>query len=487
MKCSKCGAEIPANSLYCMECGEDIHIVPDFEPEIELNLEATLNSIVEEFQSESEKVGEAEAEIPKTPKHQKCRKNPADKPDMIFLPMSLFAGMIMIIFVILGIVLFQYNSFDHQLKKAQQFIKAEQYDKAIERYKRALEIRNDIDIKFLLSDAYFRLNNKVEYEYILRDIATDPSANTEQLESVYGKLIAIYRSREDYDTIADILNSNENEVIRNKFHNYLADKPEFSLEEGSYASMQPLKLSSVAAGNIYFTTDGSQPTKDSILYSAPILLDEGDHIIRACFVNEYGVASDCVTRSYHIDVEELPMPAVSEMSGEYIHPVDIEILDDIENIYYTTDGSDPTTSSNIYTEPIPLPLGESQFKFVRIEDGKSSSVVERNYRFKLHTSVSVQDAEWSVITYSMENGKIQDAEGHLPSGTNDNEMYKYQLQYVKNINGVDDFYVIAEVYYGTDGSRTRTGNYFAVNAYNNKLYRLQIDSLANFYLVEINE
>ncbi|MGN1146214.1 MAG: zinc-ribbon domain-containing protein, partial [Acetatifactor sp.] len=39
MKCPNCGAKMPENSLYCEHCGEDIHIVPDFEPELELNIE----------------------------------------------------------------------------------------------------------------------------------------------------------------------------------------------------------------------------------------------------------------------------------------------------------------------------------------------------------------------------------------------------------------------------------------------------------------
>ena len=32
-------------TLYCEHCGEDIHIVPDFEPEIEYNMEQTLHDI----------------------------------------------------------------------------------------------------------------------------------------------------------------------------------------------------------------------------------------------------------------------------------------------------------------------------------------------------------------------------------------------------------------------------------------------------------
>ena len=45
MKCPNCGADMKEGMLYCEHCGEDIHIVPDFEPEIEYNMEQTLNDI----------------------------------------------------------------------------------------------------------------------------------------------------------------------------------------------------------------------------------------------------------------------------------------------------------------------------------------------------------------------------------------------------------------------------------------------------------
>ena len=61
MKCPNCGAEIREGSLYCEHCGEDIHIVPDFEPEVEFSLEQTLSGIVEELgDSKSEKIAEPE-------------------------------------------------------------------------------------------------------------------------------------------------------------------------------------------------------------------------------------------------------------------------------------------------------------------------------------------------------------------------------------------------------------------------------------------
>ena len=39
-------------SLYCEHCGEDIHIVPDFDPELERDMEQTINGILEELHEE---------------------------------------------------------------------------------------------------------------------------------------------------------------------------------------------------------------------------------------------------------------------------------------------------------------------------------------------------------------------------------------------------------------------------------------------------
>ena len=41
MKCPKCGYEWQEGHLYCDNCGEEFRIVPDFEPEIEEEMEDT--------------------------------------------------------------------------------------------------------------------------------------------------------------------------------------------------------------------------------------------------------------------------------------------------------------------------------------------------------------------------------------------------------------------------------------------------------------
>ena len=48
MKCPLCNAEIKEGSLYCEKCGEDIHIVPDYDPVIE-DANQTIESISQDI------------------------------------------------------------------------------------------------------------------------------------------------------------------------------------------------------------------------------------------------------------------------------------------------------------------------------------------------------------------------------------------------------------------------------------------------------
>ena len=48
MKCPHCGSEMVEGHLICEICGEEIRIVPDFEPEIENSITETLSTLVAE-------------------------------------------------------------------------------------------------------------------------------------------------------------------------------------------------------------------------------------------------------------------------------------------------------------------------------------------------------------------------------------------------------------------------------------------------------
>lgn len=494
MKCPNCGADMKEGYLYCEHCGEDIHIVPDFEPELEYNLENTLHGIGQEIHGEQIPQGNirdwnANEEIEDDIMQDWDKQGNASKAGFWKkFKLYFFSGILILVLLAITVaivLIHRHNSLDFQVSMAEKFVSEQDYDMAQQYYSRALELEpGSIELKFSLAEVFFQKNNKIEYEYLLRGIVQDKNASAEQLESAYGKLIAIYSAREDYTTINELLMASGNESIISKYQNYIAVVPDFSVKEGSYTSIQPLKLTNFGTGKIYYTLDGTEPDENSLLYTAPILLEDGQYCVKACYINELGIVSDVVTKNYIIEIEELPPPEISAVSGDYQFPINIEILSEYSAIYYTKDGSVPDEHSSVYSGPIPMPLGNSTFKFIRIEDGRSSEVVERTYTLKMHTKYTPEQAVADVVKYSLATGKILNEFGDFDET---NSVYLYEFQYVTNINEVDDFYVVSEILSDDNQVLTKTGNHFALNAYTKELFKLQIDEFGNFNLVEIEK
>lgn len=476
MKCPNCGEEMADGVLYCEYCGEDIHIVPDFEPELDQYLQQTVDGIVDEL-GEDDPADEVQAE-------QGDRKASGKRH---LWPLSVLLAVLVVAAAVgMGSWVYLYNSEEHQINKAVQCVAQEQYDQAIVYYNRALELDKDnVELMFSLAEVYFLKNNKIEYEYVLREITKKENATEEQLDRAYGRLIAIYRDREDYKTINELLLGSNNERMISAYSNYIANPPEFSVIEGYYTTIQPLKLTAIGTGSIYYTLDGSDPDPSGTQYSMPILLEEGDYIVKAMFVNEYGIESEIVKKEYHIDNDEVPPPEIGAVSGDYNVPTYIEVLDLEEGseIYYTTDGTTPTSSSRSYTEPIPMPLGKSSYKFVRVVDGVMSEVTERTYNFVLNTEYLPEQAVQAALEYSLSIGKIRDTAGHFDDT---GAMYIYEFLYVVTIEPNGDFYVIAEVQREVDGAQARTGNFYAVNAHDGNLFKLQQEESGRLVLIAID-
>lgn len=482
MKCPKCGEEMPEGSLYCEHCGEDIHIVPDFEPELERSIEQNINNILEELYDEDKAV-EEDATDKTQPESPPDLKKPVKlrKRYLALIFGSVFAAAL----AWAAWSLYSYNSGEYQADRGAYYAGLAKYDRAIACYSRALELDSgNIDLMFSLAEVYLLKNNKMEYEYLLREIARNPAASAEQLESAYSRLIAIYREREDYQTINDLLLSGGNEQILSMYQNYIARVPEFSIKEGDYTGIQPLTLTAFGTGKIYYTTDGTQPTENSTPYTAPILLEKGDYVISAYFVNDKGISSDIVTRAYHIEIEEIPAPEVSVSSGIYKFPINIEVNGGDGEIYYTTDGSAPTYSSTAYTGPIPMPLGSSHFMFAQIVNGVTGLVAERAYRLEMNTDYTPEQAAAAVRDYVLNTGKIYDTEGHFDES---GAAYRYEYQHVMNINGIDDFYVVSEILLSSGGTAAKTGSNYAVNAYTGEFFKLEQDRYGNYSLIIIEK
>jgi hypothetical protein len=161
-----------------------------------------------------------------------------------------------------------------------------------------------------------------------------------------------------------------------------ATPPTFGPPAGTYSQAQTVTLSDATSGaTIYYTTDGSTPTTASAQYAGAISVTRTTTIKTIASAPGF-TPSDVATATY---VLQAATPTFNPPGGSYILPQQVAISDSSPGvtIYYTTDGSTPTTSSQAYTGPI-LVLMTTTIKAIAVAPGWSPSLVgSAAYKFPL--------------------------------------------------------------------------------------------------------
>jgi hypothetical protein len=132
-----------------------------------------------------------------------------------------------------------------------------------------------------------------------------------------------------------------------------AAAPTFTPAAGTYTSAQSVTLASTTPGaSLYYTTNGTTPTTASTLYSGPISVSATTTITAIAAANGY-LNSPVATAAYVIGTPAAA-PTFSPAAGTYTSTQSVNLSDSINgaSIYYTTNGTTPTTSSTLYTGPI---------------------------------------------------------------------------------------------------------------------------------------
>ena len=481
MKCPNCGNELKEGHLICEMCGEEIQIVPDFDPEIENSITETLSTLA------ALQEGEAAEEIPpEDVKDEEAEATEAEETAENGKTIWVVVSLVIIFVVALvsyGAYAYHIRTLDYQLNKAREYAAQESYAEAIACLENAYDSYPDVaQILFMEANYYYVQQDNVSAVQVLYRIIERGDFPHEDLEEAYSKVIAIYANEGMYGQINELLRSCPETGIVNMFQGYLAMEPEFSYVEGSYAEVVPLKLSSNTSGTIYYTTDGTKPNQNSLIYTAPLFLESGEYTISAFFVNDYGIESEIVSKTYIINLSVPNPPEIALYSGEYSEPTMITVAEIGGcRVYYTTDESEPTADSVPYTGPIPMPLGRTLFKFVNIsEEGVSSEITTRTYTLRLRNAIPTTQAVTNLVNRLMEIGYLQDAEGHnsRQSGT-----YSYRFSSVLRIGEEDDYYTINEHYDDGTGILSRTDKVFLVNIHTGEAAQLGYDDNGEFMAV----
>jgi len=478
MKCPNCGFEMQEGHLICENCGYEYKIVPDFEPDFDVEIEID-NNLVDVVLDEDKKINDAENEVFESDNNDSLE--PAFRNRIIMLGTIILAALL-----ILGVavwLILHTGSVEYQIDKAKKQAIAGNYESAISTLENLHVSHQDIPEIFYLEAQYYQEMNKPDMaeDTLLRMLSSNLFEEEEKYIA-YDRLISLYAECEKYNEINKLLENCDYEDIKLSYQNYMAMPPVFSEPDGVYSDAIRLKISANTSGTIYYTLDGSVPNSSGLKYDSPILLEHGDYEISAIFVNQYGIESEMVTAKYNI-VSDLPdTPIVNADSDSYEVPVLITCeVPEGTTVYYTTDKSTPTIDSVQYTDPIPMPIGYSNFNFIAInEQGLSSEVVVRSYELKFPNGLSTAQAVDALKNRLIERGLINDA-----NGTSDRApgRYTYQVISAIPISGQGDYYTIREFYHDGTGNNTPTDTTYIVEIYQGSTAILGGDAVNGFLAI----
>lgn len=121
---------------------------------------------------------------------------------------------------------------------------------------------------------------------------------------------------------------------------------------------------------IHYTTDGTEPTADSAVYSEPLSIAASPTTIKAIAMKLD--CHDSAVASKEFTIVAKPFVGVDAQTGKIV----MSTTTDGATIYYTTDGSTPTSGSTAYSEGIDQPVEETTFKAIAIKSGMIDSAVQ---------------------------------------------------------------------------------------------------------------
>jgi hypothetical protein len=226
------------------------------------------------------------------------------------------------------------------------------------------------------------------------------------------------------------------------FHGFMAiasavATPTFSPAPGTYSSAQSVTISDATPNSaIFYTTDGTPPSTSttSTQYSGPIAVSSTE-TIEAIAVASGFANSAMVTATYTISTTAPPAatPTFSPAAGTYTSAQTVTISDTTSGptIYYTTNGTTPTTASTVFTAPITVNSTETIEAIATATGFSNSAVASAAYTINLPTpdfQVSVNpttltivagqsgQAVFTVTPVNGFNSKVSLACNGLPSG-----------------------------------------------------------------------
>lgn len=160
----------------------------------------------------------------------------------------------------------------------------------------------------------------------------------------------------------------------------------------------------VTGGMIYYTTDGTMPSATSTQGTEVTVMGEAN---TAFNIKAVAIASGSTQTSTAGSFTYYLMPKLKTANADvpsgaiFTEESSVTLSAELGRIYYTTDGSDPTTSSSLYIDPIQVNKAVTIRTIVVQEDYENSDIREFQYTFA--DKVATPEA-------SLESGQVNQGE-----------------------------------------------------------------------------
>jgi hypothetical protein len=178
--------------------------------------------------------------------------------------------------------------------------------------------------------------------------------------------------------------------------------PAYSPVAGTYTAAQTVTLSSTTSGaKIYYTLDGSTPTTASSLYSSALAIKSSMTVSAIAVATGYTNSS--VAKAAYVIGTPAAAPTFSPGAGKYTGTQSVTLSSTTAGatIYYTINGSTPTTASVKYAGPIAVSSTTTIEAIATASQSTNSAVASAAYTITqptlaLASSVSAPKANQSL-------------------------------------------------------------------------------------------
>lgn len=353
-------------------------------------------------------------------------------------------GGVVAVSLIIGIIMIvvqnkNKSSYNYNYDRGMAFYNENNYVDAIKYLEIAFhstEGKKNLDMMYVLSEAYKKTGNNDKAIEVLESAL----AYNKFDERTLSLLLQLCYDNKKGEKINEMVEEYKDSKVKNVLNEYIVAIPTPSETPGNFEDSVELNLLAQDGCIIYYTIDGSTPTKNSIQFTKPIKVEKDTVTVKAIAVNDIGVKSDVGEFKFTIDLKapEAPILDIEDSKVKIGTKIRIKNLAEGDKAYYTVDGTTPTASSSPYNDGIELKEGNYVLSVIVInKHNLSSTVTRKNITVKDETEYTYNQA-LGFLKKRMQELNIIESNGKFSVG---GETADFVYQTKQEISGIPMYYI----------------------------------------------